>query len=309
MTKEVGGRKQPAKTVLALLVVSSAFLTNLIAQGIDTTAYFPLSVGDTYTYYQSPPCPPDTVRQRIGPWAVSRIVDTAIVDGKKYFLGEGSSDMVRVDSACNVIVRRSGIEQVRYKLAAAVGDTWSYSETAGGREYIFKVTMQSRTDTVRVHAGTFTRCLRIYFDVPGGIDDEYTVWLAPDVGEVFLCVFEPEELYEATINGIYYPMTASVQGEPNPIVSFELYQNYPNPFNPETVIRFDLKTHGSVKLRILDILGREVIELVNDIRQPWSYEVPWNGKDRAGRSVASGIYFCHLTFDQYQMWRKILLAR
>jgi len=55
MTKEVGGRKQPAKTVLALLVVSSAFLTNLIAQGIDTTAYFPLSVGDTYTYYQSSP--------------------------------------------------------------------------------------------------------------------------------------------------------------------------------------------------------------------------------------------------------------
>jgi len=295
-----------ALVVLAQLGALSACLKG---QGLDTTDYVPLRVGNTYTYYQSLPCPPDTVRQRIGPWTTHRIVDTTIIDGKKYFISEGSSDMVRIDSMNNLIVRRSGVEQVYYRLNAGVGESWSYTTTAGDRQYVYKVTMQSRTDTVRVHAGTFTKCLRIYFDIPGSIDDEYTVWLAPNVGTVFQCSWEPLELYEATLNGIHYPLVSSVHRELNPIVSFTLYQNYPNPFNPETVIRYGLKTHGRVQLRVLDIIGREVALLVSDRLSPGSYEATWNGKDSNGRRVASGTYIYQLTVDNYQISKKLLLTR
>jgi hypothetical protein len=305
-------RRAEARKLVMLLVLSFALRGQAIGQGLDTTDYFPLNVGDTYHYYQSLPCPPSLSQPT---FSVGYIVisDTVRVNGRKYFYVPGlyyGSDTVGVDDKGNLLYHYRGVDGVFYKFNASIGDTWQVSlPVVNGVPDTFVVTMQSRNDTVRVHAGTFTNCLRIFFDHPGSIDDEFWHWLAPGVGLVFHCVQEPRELYEANVNGVHYPGVTSVQKDPNVIVGFELYQNYPNPFNPETVIRFDLKTSGNVKLRILDVLGREIIELVNDIRGSGSYEVRWDGKDRAGRSVASGTYFCHLTFDHYQMWRKILLAR
>jgi hypothetical protein len=302
-------RMARAKTSSVLLVLSTALSTNLRAQGLDTTDYVPLRVGNTYTYYQSLPCPPDTVRSRIGPWTTHRIVDTTIIDGKKYFISEGSSDMVRIDSLNNLIVRRSGVEQVHYRLNAGVGQSWSYTDTAGDQEYVRNVTMQSRTDTVRVHAGTFTRCLRLYFDIPGSIDDEYTVWLAPHVGTVFQCSWEPLELYEAAVDGITYPTTTSVRAEPNPILSFELYQNYPNPFNPETFIKYELRTSARVKLTVFDIEGRCVKKLVDDVLPSGVYEVRWDGRNADGKKTASGTYIYQIIANGYQLSKKLQLLK
>jgi hypothetical protein len=290
-------------------VLFTALSTNLRAQGLDTTDYVPLRVGNTYTYYQSLPCPPDTVRQRIGPWTTHRIVDTTIIDGKKYFMSEGSSDMVRIDSMNNLIVRRSGVEQVYYRLNAGVGESWSYTRTAGDQEYVYNVTMQSRTDTVRVHAGTFTRCLRIYFDIPASIDDEYTVWLAPNVGTVFQCSWEPLELYEATLNGIHYPGITSVSEERNPIAAFALYQNYPNPFNPETFIKYELRTSARVKLTVFDIEGRCVKKLVDDLLRPGVYEVQWDGRTVDGKKSASGTYIYQIIANDHQLSKKLQLLK
>jgi hypothetical protein len=268
-----------------LLVLFTVLTTDLRAQGLDTTDYVPLRVGNTYTYYQSLPCPPDTVERRIGPWTTHRIVDTTIIEGKKYFISEGSSDMVRIDSVNNVIVRRSNVEQVYYRLNAGVGESWSYTETAGGQEYVYNVTMQSRTDTVRVHAGTFGRCLRIYFDIPRSIDDEYTVWLAPNVGAVFQCRWEPLELYEATIGGIHYPIVTNVEMEASPTQLFTLYQNYPNPFNPSTTIQFQLPTRSIVRFEIFDLMGQKVAVLASGVYDAGNQQVVWKPQ------VATGIYF------------------
>jgi hypothetical protein len=312
MEGSMGDRNRVAKRLWILPIICFALLTNARAQGLDTTDYFPLNVGDTYHYYESLPCPPSLSQPTFSAGYIV-ISDTMRVNGRKYFYVPGlyyGSDTVGVDDKGNLLYHYRGVDGIFYKFNASVGDTWQVSlPVVNGVPDTFVVTMQSRNDTVRVHAGTFTNCLRVFFDLPGSIDDEFWHWLAPGVGLVFHCVQEPRELYEANVNGVHYPGVTSVQKEPNVIGDFELYQNYPNPFNPGTVIRFDLETRGSVKLRILDVLGREVIELVNDIRGSGSYEVRWDGKDRAGRSVASGTYFCHLTFDHYQMWRKILLAR
>jgi len=72
--------------------------------------------------------------------------------------------------------------------------------------------------------------------------------------------------------------------------------NYPDPFNPATTIRYHVPTGEPTSLRIYDLSGRLVHTLV-DMDEPetgW-YETTWNGRDEAGRKVASGVYFAHLS--------------
>ena len=76
--------------------------------------------------------------------------------------------------------------------------------------------------------------------------------------------------------------------------TFALKQNYPNPFNPSTQIEFHLPEAGEVRLIIYNLEGREVSHLVNERKPAGIYTVHWNGTDRSGQSVASGIYFCRI---------------
>lgn len=72
---------------------------------------------------------------------------------------------------------------------------------------------------------------------------------------------------------------------------FVLYENYPNPFNPETKIEVHLKHDAKVNLTIYDVLGREVNVLVNDFVNAGRLTKTWNGTNKNGIPVASGVYF------------------
>jgi uncharacterized membrane protein len=76
------------------------------------------------------------------------------------------------------------------------------------------------------------------------------------------------------------PVTAGVPA------TFELYQNYPNPFNPTTTIHFTVTERQHVSLRVYDVLGREVVRLVEGQVLPGTYQVRWNAVN-----AASGVYF------------------
>jgi hypothetical protein len=69
---------------------------------------------------------------------------------------------------------------------------------------------------------------------------------------------------------------------------------YPNPFNPTTTIRFNVSTADPVRLRIFDVAGHEVWDRELNPSAPGWQEVTWNGKNRDGESVASGVYFAHV---------------
>jgi hypothetical protein len=75
---------------------------------------------------------------------------------------------------------------------------------------------------------------------------------------------------------------------------FELQQNYPNPFNPSTMISFTLPEASHVTLRVLDMLGREVMTLVNGSQQAGVFTASWKGLDNNGAAVASGTYMYRL---------------
>ncbi|NOZ75096.1 MAG: T9SS type A sorting domain-containing protein, partial [FCB group bacterium] len=99
-------------------------------------------------------------------------------------------------------------------------------------------------------------------------------------------------------------------GDEAPPVPLEiaLYPNYPNPFNPRTAIRYDLDRNTDVSLVIYDILGREVLTLVNGFRTAGTHVVTWSGRDRSGKPAATGTYFCRLsTENQVRTIRMVLL--
>lgn len=86
---------------------------------------------------------------------------------------------------------------------------------------------------------------------------------------------------------------------------FGLSQNYPNPFNPETQIRYYLSGQTDVSLNIYNLLGEKVFTLYEGIQPEGVYTVQWNGRDEAGRNLASGIYFYRLMAGEHVEIRKM----
>jgi hypothetical protein len=85
---------------------------------------------------------------------------------------------------------------------------------------------------------------------------------------------------------------------------------FPNPFNPQTTIAFDLPQRVAVSLHIFDIAGRLVKELINaEELSPGRHEVVWNGRDDAGRQVASGTYFYRLEAGSYSETKRMVLIK
>ena len=83
-----------------------------------------------------------------------------------------------------------------------------------------------------------------------------------------------------------------------------LIANYPNPFNPSTMISYKLKSSGHVTLKIYDILGREIVSLVNENQDSGMHSVKFDGTP-----YASGIYFYKLTAPGINQIKKMLLTK
>jgi hypothetical protein len=106
-------------------------------------------------------------------------------------------------------------------------------------------------------------------------------------------------------NVLYGPVAVKVKAPER----YALSQNYPNPFNPETVIRYQLPRAGRVALRVYNILGQEVLTLVDQVQPAGYYRVRWNGQDRFRREVASGIYFYRLEAGAFVETKKMMIVR
>jgi hypothetical protein len=94
------------------------------------------------------------------------------------------------------------------------------------------------------------------------------------------------------------------KGENNLPDSYNLYQNFPNPFNPMTTIRYSILSPDLVRIKVYDILGREVKTLVNELKQAGNYEVQF---DASG--LASGIYLYRIESGSFIQTRKMIVLK
>jgi len=86
---------------------------------------------------------------------------------------------------------------------------------------------------------------------------------------------------------------------------YVLYQNYPNPFNPTTKIMFALPQPGKVSIKIYNILGENVTDLIkNRFYEEGYHEVEFNGK-----RLSSGVYIYRLTSGEYSSSKKMLMLK
>lgn len=90
---------------------------------------------------------------------------------------------------------------------------------------------------------------------------------------------------------------------------FVLEQNYPNPFNPVTKIVYQIPEASNVKVKVYDILGREIKTLVDEYQSSGSYSVYWDGKNNQNLDMSSGVYFYRLESSSIILTKKMILLR
>jgi len=96
----------------------------------------------------------------------------------------------------------------------------------------------------------------------------------------------------------------NVEDELNSVNDFKLAQNYPNPFNPSTTISYSIKDEGLVTLKIYNILGQQVANIVNEVKTPGNYSVSFNASN-----LASGIYLYKINSNGFSLTKKMLLIK
>ena len=90
---------------------------------------------------------------------------------------------------------------------------------------------------------------------------------------------------------------------------FLLLQNFPNPFNPVTLITYTVPDLSYIYLFVYNLVGQEVHTLVSEMKVPGQYKVSWDGTDRLGNSVSSGIYFYELRGNEFSEMRKMIFMK
>jgi hypothetical protein len=91
---------------------------------------------------------------------------------------------------------------------------------------------------------------------------------------------------------------------------FTVSQNRPNPFNPETTIEYALPDETYVTIGVYDGMGQEIVRLLNGAHRPAGrYSVVWDGRDAAGRWIASGVYLYSVETGKERIVKKMLLVR
>jgi hypothetical protein len=147
--------------------------------------------------------------------------------------------------------------------------------------------------------------------VAAGYDRKIYVWSLPSV---FDEAKAPWPMYHGNShrNGLYgYEVPTAVGDEPRGPRALRLEQNYPNPFNPTTTIVYEIaEGHGGrVALSIYDVTGARVRTLFDGQARPGRHVATWDGRNRSGEPVASGVYFYRLSTTERTLTRKMVLLK
>lgn len=91
--------------------------------------------------------------------------------------------------------------------------------------------------------------------------------------------------------------------------AFRLLNNYPNPFNPSTTIVYEIPTAAAVSVRIFDLQGALVTELLGEMQSAGRHEVTWTGLGAGGERMSSGAYICAVEYDGSILSQRLMLVK
>jgi len=126
----------------------------------------------------------------------------------------------------------------------------------------------------------------------------------------YLIAINPNQILNVVEESIVTWIDQHLSDESIP-VDFALLQNYPNPFNPTTKIKYAVSSKQFVSLKIYDILGNEIVILVNEEKPVGTYEIEFSANSHSGsvRNLPSGIYFYRLQAGDFVETKKMVLMK
>ena len=187
-----------------------------------------------------------------------------------------------------------------FKKDCNIGDSWT-------QQYYIDLYEYSIIDTLTINAwgkSFFSKVVKI---TDYSLVEVYQVW-ADSIG-----LMEENSIGQyhmilggCVINGVLYGDTTTtiVDDFEKSSNEFLLYQNYPNPFNPITIINYQIAERCVVSLKVYDLLGREIITLVDEEKPKGRYTVTFNGN-----GLSSGFYLCQMQSGNFIDTKKLLLLK
>jgi len=177
---------------------------------------------------------------------------------------------------------------ITYTLTAQ-GTYWDFDS----EEVQFPIYRATSSTSTPPSPGSFSYIASVPGDTYEFVDDYYLVGGNFYIHYYVKAKFIPTESFSSATNIASTPASVSykLQMDPNYIIyGYELNQNYPNPFNPNTKIRYALQEDAKVQIKVYDILGTEVTELVNESKPAGYYETNFDAS-----KLSSGIYIYRIT--------------
>jgi hypothetical protein len=165
---------------ILIIALSCSKEPNNVTSGCD---YFPLQVQNSWEFEHS---------------SKTTVTATRLLDGKNYYEFVTGTDTAYYRKENNKVYTRSTHENeaLIFDLNARENQSWQYNS--------WRVTMSSKNDTIVINHAKIPNCYRFFFDIPGAVDDEHLVWLAPGIGFIRkscgFCPYPIDNLSKARIN-------------------------------------------------------------------------------------------------------------
>jgi hypothetical protein len=204
----------------------------------------------------------------------------------------------------------SGNQPSAYNIAVKDTNAFCYyQETAGGANYVVKAFRVGKSGGFVWNGNILTPCpllsskLRTVAVLNPASGLSILSWRdgRSDAGGIYA--------QNINFNGTFGPLIGIKQISSEIPDRYYLFQNYPNPFNPSTKIEFEVPPAGDknsqpVQLVIYDVLGREVLILVNEVLNPGKYEIEFDAA-----AFTSGVYYYILNSGGYSDTKKMILLK
>jgi hypothetical protein len=295
--------------IAAIFVIWFLFLSADFSFAADTVSakYFPLAVGNSYTYL--------TVNNFFQQYRrKATITKDTIINNKKYFYCYNfpifMPGWIRYDSARSNLLKYNPNQSCSNYSQEVIVDSLAMSVNNSINCFFESINLRKCTALGSQSVFGVTRNTKSFLH-DGLIYSNLTY--ASGIGVISYCSGEPPPcesyttLIGCVLNGVVMGdtlLTGTEQTNTTLPDKFFLAQNYPNPFNPETVISFAVPKSSFVSLKIYNALGVEMTTLINEEIKSGYYNYKWNGQN-----LPSGIYYYKILAGEFTETRKMILVK